>query len=136
MTLRSRGIKVGRFGTALAEPPMSHIRSTLCVLTIVFAAAPAYAASFDCAKARAADEKAICADRPLNDKDVRMALMYDLSRHFMAMGRRGVLEDEQTAWLRGRKACGANKQCLNGVYDHRIERLQGVLDEVSSHGPF
>lgn len=96
----------------------------------------AQAASFDCVRARAPDEKAICADRPLNDQDVRMKLMYDQSRHFVPMGRRGQIEDEQIAWLKGRRACGSNKQCLTAEYDHRIAALQMVFDDVARHGPF
>ena len=46
------------------------------------------AASFDCTKAKAADEIAICANRNLHDQDVTMALLYDLNKHFMAMGGR------------------------------------------------
>lgn len=102
----------------------------------VLTAGAATAASFDCARAKAADERAICADRALNDRDVKMRLLFDISRHFVAMGRRGAIEDEQTAWLRGRRACGANRQCLTSAYDHRIERLQAVIDEVATHGPF
>jgi uncharacterized protein len=37
---------------------------------------PAAAASFDCSKAETADEKAVCADRQLNDEDVEMAVLY------------------------------------------------------------
>ncbi len=109
----------------------------LAILAAALAlATTAQAASFDCARARAADEKAICADRALNDQDVRMKLMYDLSRHFVPMGRRGQIEDEQIAWLKGRRACGANKQCLAAEYDHRIAALQLVFDDVARHGPF
>jgi uncharacterized protein len=36
---------------------------------------PAAAASFDCSKAETADEKAVCADRKLNDEDVAMAVL-------------------------------------------------------------
>jgi uncharacterized protein len=100
------------------------------------AATPGLAASFNCARARWPDERAICADRGLNDQDVRMALLLELSRHFVAMGRRGMIDDEQVAWLRGRRACGANRQCLSAAYAHRIARLQGVMDEVERHGPF
>ena len=108
----------------------------LTALLVGLLAPAAGAASFNCAKAKTLDEKTICAERSLNDQDVRMALMLDISRHFVAMGRRGQLDDEQTDWLRGRKACGANKQCLATAYAHRIERLQGVIDEVAHHGPF
>ena len=94
------------------------------------------AASFDCARARVADERAICADRTLNDKDVRMAQLYEIDGHFLAMGRRGVLDDEQSHWLKGRRQCGANRQCLNAAYDHRLGALQSVISEIYTHGPF
>jgi len=94
------------------------------------------AASFNCARAKTLDEKTICSERALNDQDVRMALLLDISRRVLAMGRRGQLEDEQTDWLRGRRACGANTQCLSAAYAHRIARLEGVVDEVARHGPF
>jgi hypothetical protein len=60
----------------LEDDPM--IRNALCLTGLVAllttaAWQPAGAASFDCAKAEAADEKAICADRQLNDEDVEMA---------------------------------------------------------------
>ncbi len=108
----------------------------LAALMIGLCGASAQAASFNCSRAKTLDEKTICADRALNDQDVRMAVMLDISRHFLAMGRRGQLDDEQIDWLRGRKACGANKQCLAAAYAHRIDRLQGVVDEVAHHGPF
>ena len=96
----------------------------------------AHAAGFDCAKARAADEKAICADRGLNDKDVKMSILYEIDGHLVAMGRRGAIHDEQVAWLSARKACGGARACLNAAYDRRIVALQSVLDEVYTHGPF
>ncbi len=116
---------------------MSIYRSvSIAVSLLALSGGGAVAASFNCARARAADEKAICADRTLNDQDVRMALLFDISRHLVAMGRRGMLQDEQTDWLKGRRQCGANRQCLAAAYDHRIKRLQGVVDEVASQGPF
>jgi uncharacterized protein len=108
----------------------------LAALTTVLGSSAAAAASFNCARAAALDQRTICADRLLNDQDVRMAVMLDISRHFLAMGRRGQLDDEQTDWLRGRRACGANKQCLAAAYAHRIARLQEILDEVARQGPF
>jgi uncharacterized protein len=119
------------------EPRMSIYRSGLIAVSVLaLSGGGAMAASFNCARARAADERAICADRNLNDQDVRMALLFDISKHLVAMGRRGMLQDEQTDWLKGRRQCGANKQCLAAALDHRIKRLQGVVDEVASHGPF
>ena len=97
---------------------------------------PAAAASFDCGKARAADERAICADRALNDLDVTMSVMLKLGGHFMAMGARGAMQDDQVAWLKARRACAANRSCLRQSYDGRIATLQAVFDNVATHGPF
>jgi uncharacterized protein len=105
---------------------------------LILALAPiAHAASFDCEKASTSDEKAICADRGLNDKDVTMALLYSIDRRFMGMGARGALMDNQSAWLRSRRACGAGRECLNALYDQRIGVLRKFIDErVVTHGPF
>lgn len=95
------------------------------------------AASFDCDKAGTADEKAVCADRALNDKDVKMGLLYDIDRHFMGMGARGALMDEQADWLKHRRACGSGHDCLNALYDQRIDSLRKFIDQrVVPHGPF
>lgn len=106
----------------------------LLALTV---AQPSHAASFDCNKAVTADEKSICADRSLNDKDVRMELLYSIDRRFMGMGARGALIDEQADWLRRRHTCGAETDCLNTLHDQRINALRKFIDErVVIHGPF
>ena len=94
---------------------------TAALLTI---AAPASAASFDCHKAAAPDERAICADRALNDQDVRMATLIGMLNQLQAMGGQGVLRDEQRAWLAQRRLCGANYRCLAAAYGKRVNDLQ------------
>ncbi|MDB5454652.1 MAG: hypothetical protein JWP92_237, partial [Caulobacter sp.] len=79
------------------------MRPLLLALALTFAAGAAQAASFDCDKARGPDERAVCADRSLNDKDVKMSVLYDINRHTLAMGGRGALQDAQQAWLRERR---------------------------------
>lgn len=108
------------------------------VLAVVCAAAslPAAAASFDCRKARSADEKAICANRDLNDQDVRMDQLYGITRRLVPMGGRGAIMDDQRAWLQARKACGADRACLRRSYDDRIRQLNTVMDRVYQQGPF
>ncbi len=61
----------------------------LSALLIVVAWQPAGAASFDCAKAEAADEKAVCADQQLNNEDVEMAVLYTQLKPLLGMGARG-----------------------------------------------
>jgi uncharacterized protein len=108
------------------------------VLAAVWAAAalPASAASFDCRKARAADEKAICANRDLNDQDVRVDQLYDITRRLVPMGGRGAIIDDQRAWLQARKACGASLACLQRSYDRRLGQLNTVMERVYQQGPF
>ena len=67
------------------ESPMRPV-SLGFVLVFACVAGSAGAASFDCRKARTADEKAICAERALNDKDVRMNELYGINRRTLAMG--------------------------------------------------
>jgi uncharacterized protein len=108
---------------------------TALALTLVTPVA-ASAASFDCAKARAPDEKAICANMTLNDKDVRMSVLYEVNKRTLAMGGRGAMEDAQRQWLRDRKGCGANRACLNRAYDRRLSDLERSLDRIYRNGPF
>lgn len=105
-------------------------------LGLAFLAGSASAASFDCRKARTADEKAICAERALNDKDVRMDVLYGVNKRTLAMGGRGALMDEQQAWLNDRRKCGASKACLNRAYDKRLADLEKGMERIYSNGPF
>ncbi len=57
------------------------------------------AASFDCQKAQAADEKAICAHLTLNDKDVEMHTKYQFLKGLFAMGSRGACRTPSRAGL-------------------------------------
>jgi uncharacterized protein len=96
---------------------------------------PAGAASFDCSKAEAADEKAVCADRQLNDEDVEMAVLYTQLKPMLGMGARGDMEDEQAAWLKRRAACGADRSCLGKAYEERVQQLRGGLEALARRGP-
>ena len=112
------------------------VLTAACAGIFALGATPAAAASFDCRKARTADEKAICANRDLNDQDVRMDQLYGITRHLVPMGGRGAIMDDQRAWLAARKACGGNRACLARSYDNRIRQLNTVMDRVYSQGPF
>lgn len=110
---------------------------TMLVLGLsLFAAGAGHAASFDCAKAKAPDEKAICANLALNDADVRMSTMFEMETKLVAMGQRDMLRDEQKAWLDGRAACKADIACLTKAYKRRLADLGKVFDDIASRGPF
>jgi uncharacterized protein len=96
----------------------------------------AHAASYNCAQARSADEKAVCAHLPLNDKDVRMSVLYEINKRTLAMGGRAAMEDQQRQWLQQRRKCGANRTCLVRLYDRRLDELDRLTQRIYQAGPF
>ncbi|MEJ2817994.1 lysozyme inhibitor LprI family protein [Caulobacter sp. CCG-8] len=117
------------------------MRPLVIALALTFVApvaAPslARAASFDCQRAKSADEKAVCAYLPLNDKDVRMSVLYEINKHTLAMGGRDALQDQQRQWLTERRRCGANRSCLIRLYDRRLGELEKTTERIYHAGPF
>lgn len=98
---------------------------------VAAAATPAAAASFDCGKAKAADEKAICASRTLSELDVEMATLFRVRMEIpMLMGARGDAGDEQVTWLTRRRACSGNAACLTQAYQQRIAQLRQIISDA------
>ncbi len=112
------------------------IRSIAIAAMLVLAAGSVHAASFSCARAKGLDEKAICKSQSLSDADVKMATLYDVDTHLVAMGQRGDIQDAQGDFLKTRKACGRSTSCLKRAYDKRIKDLQDAFDAIASRGPF
>jgi uncharacterized protein len=104
------------------------------LLPVLLLAAPlplAHAASFDCdAKGLAADEQVICDNRDLNDLDVKMVTEFHFFEGLMAMGGRGALRDEQTAWLATRQACNADKDCIKAAYETRLKQFDDLYNKL------
>jgi uncharacterized protein len=105
-------------------------RSTvpLVLLAAIAFSTPAYAASFDCAKASHPDEHAICSNQSLSDMDTEMATLFRVRMEIpMLMGARGDAQDEQDTWLATRSACGGNVACISAAYQTRIEQLNNAI---------
>lgn len=87
--------------------------------------APAQAASFDCSKARTADERAVCADPALSALDSEMgALWFSYSRFELMMGAAGARRDDARDFLAARAKCGADTACLATLYRQRNATLK------------
>jgi uncharacterized protein len=112
-----------------------HLRWTLLAM-VTLSSASAFAASFDCGRARLPDEKAVCASRQLSEMDVEMSVRYQMLTGLVAMGTRGDMQDEQQAWLKSRKTCGGNQSCLLNAYRRRIGTLKDDYARLASRGPF
>jgi uncharacterized protein len=106
--------------------------AALAFLTATASVPLANAASFDCdAKELKPDEKAICDNRALNDADVKMVTTFDLLSGLLAMGSRGTLQDEQTAWLKKRQDCQADAACIKAAYDERLKQLGETYKNIN-----
>jgi len=49
----------------------------------------------------------------------------------MAMGSRGTLQDEQTAWLKKRQECAADAACIKAAYDERLKQLDETYKKIN-----
>ncbi len=111
----------------------TFITSAIALLGLVWLAAPASAASFDCAKAHTPDEIAVCNTPALSALDSEMAgLWYAYQKAPLLMGASGARHDEAQAFLARRRQCGADRDCLTRAYSERIGELRQRLDGFMS----
>lgn len=120
--------------TALAKIALP--KAALAASLALVLAAPASAASFDCATARAADETAVCGNCDLAQLDVKMATLYGVLGHLVPMGQRSDLQDAQRGFLAQRANCGGDDGCLGKAYRARIGELEQSLARIYARGPF
>ena len=101
-----------------------RIKASLAIFAAIVAlagsAAEAGGPSFSCARASAADERAICHSPALRAADARMASLFRAIQGCTAMGGHGDNIDDQRAWLARRALCGGNTACLARLYNARI----------------
>lgn len=114
--MRYRPIKIKALAIALAATVFSL---------------PVFAASFDCSKATAPDELAICSNPTLSALDSQMGgLWYGYKAMPLLMGVSGIRLDAATAFLKSRAACGSNVSCMTKLYNERIATLQSNIDDA------
>ncbi|MCC7427259.1 MAG: DUF1311 domain-containing protein [Alphaproteobacteria bacterium] len=97
--------------------------------------------SFDCARARAWDERTICGDRTLSTLDRRIATAYAGLRGATPAGaERSRIEREQRAWLASRRACerpasGSAIECLRAAMSQRVAALEASARPATAAKP-
>jgi len=96
----------------------------------------AFARSIDCKKAVTPNEKTICSDPVLIQADARMDTLYNVAIHFVAMGTRGNLQEQQPVWVKQREACGTDKACICDAYKKRTAVFDAIIKHVATFGPF
>ena len=109
--------------------PARHVTIAAISVTFIAITGSADAASFNCAKAKTLDEKAICNNRSLSELDVQMATLYGVRMKLpMLMGSRGAAQDDQRTFLVNRGVCNADAACIGAAYQQRIDELTGTID--------
>ena len=88
----------------------------------------ASAASFDCSKAQAADELAVCKNADLSALDSEMGgLWYAYDLLPMLMGSSGARRDDAQQFLHDRASCADEVACLRKVYVARNAALRNDI---------
>jgi hypothetical protein len=84
---------------------------------------PASAPSFDCQKAKYANEIAVCQDSKLAHMDRNLADLYNGLRTIATPTERRLIDADQTHWIIQLRACGADSQCIANSYKGRVRYL-------------
>ncbi len=104
---------------------INHLALGVMALSLlVTAIEPAGAASFDCAKAETAVEKAICADTELSLLDERLAKTYQQAVHLAEDP--VPLKKQQHVWLLETRSTCQDNACLHQALQTRIAELADV----------
>src|ERR1700722_68608 len=89
------------------------MKYALMILGLV--ATQAHAASFDCARASAPDERAVCADPHISELDNVISRAFNQAKLASGNQKASVVEIART-FLKDRRACGADRSCLFASY--------------------
>ena len=98
------------------------------LLPISMNAAPPQQPSFDCRKAAAASEKAICANVTLSRLDFQLGRTWQtLLRAFDTDSvQETQMKQDQRAWIVRRTTCGDDANCIGKLYRDRLSALDGT----------
>jgi uncharacterized protein len=93
------------------------IKFALALVALLFIAAPASAASFDCAKAASPFEKAICSSPEVSAQDDILAKAYQTALGGLAADAANEIKSAQRAWLTyAEHSCSDDAQPIAGEY--------------------
>lgn len=111
---------------------MNRIPLLLAACAIpLFLSSPATAASFDCSRARAWDEVAVCHSQTLSALDSEMGAYWHVySRAPLAMSGNADRAERAERFLTRRHACGRNVACLTTLYRRRVSELRREVDSM------
>jgi uncharacterized protein len=91
--------------------------------------------SFDCRKARSADEMTICQESGLAQVDQELASLKRQRKEQHHKAERDEADDNETPFLNARRRCGENHACIEQSYRNRIRELTQSLPEDEREQP-
>jgi uncharacterized protein len=97
----------------------------------VLIASPAFAQSFDCAKAQTRVEKLVCADKGVADLDEYLGRYYSAARAEIP-GAAACLQADQSQWLKTRRDACQDAACLKSAYLERLAELDPLQPGVTA----
>lgn len=86
---------------------------------------PTFLTSFDCRRAKAEDEIAICGDPGLAAMDRQLGQLYDAAMKTVSAPQ--ALKRSESDWVITRHMCNGDVQCLRHAYGERIGQFMGSL---------
>jgi uncharacterized protein len=103
------------------------------LLAAILIATSAEAASFDCAKSVAPEERAVCADPQLSELDSELGKAFAQAKKVSASDKQEMdkLMAVARAFLTQRHACGATRACLIASYAGALEGYSTVGSEIA-----
>jgi uncharacterized protein YecT (DUF1311 family) len=121
-----------------------HMRLTpatgfVFTLALMSVASSAFAASFDCSKARSDVEKVICKDADISSLDDKLQHSYETALGSVRASFKPELTKEQRDWVIYIRNICQDAACLNKAYASRIAVLarkeESIVDETSCQVP-
>jgi len=88
----------------------------------------AWAASFDCAKAKTRVEKIICEDAALSKLDEEMNVAYKTALQDEKQA--NAIKQAQKQWMKERNDC-SDAECVRSAYENRNEQLRAMSSALS-----
>ena len=113
--------------SAHCAPPIIQIAATLLLITVPMAQAQ----TIDCTLAAAADEVAICRSADLRTMDGELDRAYRAARVRWTSSMSNSVRVMQEEWVKERRKCGADEECL---MNRMIEQI-AALDKMRPESP-
>ena len=102
---------------------LSALTTGMFITATLVGAATASGQSFDCRKARSADEFTVCQESGLAQLDQELTSLKRLRKEKHHKAERDDADDNETAFLNARRRCGESRACIEQSYRNRIQEL-------------